>query len=150
MEALCTVLMDLPKAYDCVPHELLIAKIQCYGIDNESLRLLLGYLTNWKQKTKIGSSFSSWCNINRSVPQGSIFGPLLFDVFINGLFFTTKSEVCNFADDNVLYSYGRNLNHVFSNLKYDLKNVLHWFKIHSMKANPSKFQFMVLGVNNQP
>ena len=46
METLCTVLMDLPKAYDCVPHELLIAKIQCYGIDNESLRLLLCYLTD--------------------------------------------------------------------------------------------------------
>ena len=144
-----TILVDLSKAYDCIPHELLIAKLKCYGIGNGSLRLVLDYLTNRKQRTKIGSSFSSWCDINTGVPQGSTLGPLLFNIFINDLFFSiTKSEVCNFADDNTLYSCNKNLEHVFSNLKYDLRNVLDWFKINSMTANPGKFQFKVLGVKN--
>ena len=144
-----TVLMDLSKAYDCILHELLIGKLKCYGIGNGSLRLLLDYLTNRKQRTKIGSYFSSWYDINAGVPQGSILGPLLFNIFINDLFFSiTKSEVCNFGDDNTLYSCNKSLEHEFSNLKYDLKNVLDWFKINSMNANPSKFQFMVLGVKN--
>ena len=92
---------------------------------------------------------SSWCDINTGEPQISILGPILFNIFINDLFFfITKSEVCNFADDNILYSCNKNLEHVFSNLKYDLRNVLNWFKINSMKANPGKFQFMVLGVKN--
>ena len=104
-----------------------------------SLRLLLDYLTNRKQRTKIGSSFSSWYDINTGVPQGSIFGPLLFSKFINDLIFSiTKSKVCNFADDNTLYSCNKNLEHVFSNFKYDLRNVLNWFKINSVKTDPGK------------
>ena len=142
-----TILMDLFKAYDCIPHELLITKLKFCGIENGSLGLLLDYLTNRKQRTKIGSSFSSWCDINTGVPQGSILGPLLFNIFINDLFFSvTKSEVCNFADDDTLYSCNKDLEYAFSNLKYDLSNVLDWFKINSMKANPGKFQFMVLGI----
>ena len=122
--------MDLSKAYDYIPHELLIAKLKCYGIENRSLRLLLDYLTNRKQRTNIGSSFSPWCDINTGVPQGSILCPLLFNIFINDLFYLlTNSEVCNFADDNTLYSSNKNLKHVFSNLKYDLRNVLDWFKL---------------------
>ena len=140
-----TVLMDLSKAYHDIPHELLIAKLNSYGIENGSLRLLLDFLTNRKQRTKTGSSFSSCCDINTGVPQGSIIGPLLFNIFINDLFFSvTKSEVSNFADDNTLYSCNKNLKHVFSNLKYDLRNVLDWFKINSMKTNPGNIQFMVL------
>ena len=141
--------MDLSKAYDCTPHELLIAKLNCYGIYNGSLRLLLDYLTNRKQTTKIGSSFSLRCDINTGVPQGSILSPILFNIFINDLyFFITKSEVCNFADDNTLCSCNKHLEHAFSNLKYDPRNVLDCFKINSMKTNPGKFQFMLLGVKN--
>ena len=63
-------------------------------------------------------------------------------------FFTiTKSEVCNFADDNTLYSSNKDLDHVFSYLQYDLNNGLDCFKFNSFKANPDKFQFTVLGAN---
>ena len=141
-----TILMDLSKAYDCISHELLIAKLQCHGLDEISLKLILNYLTHRKQRTKIGSSFSSWFDTYIGVPQGSILGPLLFNIFINDLFLNViKSEVCNFADDNTLYSFDKKLDTIFSNLKYYLENVLSWFQANSLKANPSKFQFMILG-----
>ena len=63
------------------------------------------------------------------------------DLFLNVI----KSEVCNFADDNTLYSFDKKLDTIFSNLRYDLENVLSWFQVSSLKANPSKFQFMALG-----
>ena len=108
--------------------------------------MILGHLSCRKQRTKIGSSYSSWYDIDRGVPQGSVLGPLLFNIFINDLFFViTLSEVCNFADDNTLYSSNKELELVFRNLESDLNNVLAWFNINSLKANPGKFQFMVLG-----
>ena len=141
-----TILMDLSKAYDCISHELLVAKLECYGLDELSLKLVLDYLSNRKQRTKIGSSFSYWFDISVGVPQGSILGPLLLNIFINDLFFMIiRSDVCSFADDNTLYSCDKKLENIFVNLKIDLKNVLYWFQVNSLKANPGKFQFLILG-----
>ena len=65
-----TILMDLSKAYDCIHHNSLIAKLEYYGVDKTSLRLLLDYHTRRKQRIKISSSFSCWYDINTGVPQG--------------------------------------------------------------------------------
>ena len=71
--------------------------------------------------------------------------PLLFNIFINDLFLNViKSEVCNFADDSTLCSFDKKFDTIFSNLKYDLKNVLSWFQANFLKANRSKFQFVIL------
>ena len=137
--------MDLSKAYDCLPRDLSIAKLGACGLDRSSLRLLMDYLNSRKQRTKVGSSYSNWSEVKHGIPQGSILGPLLFNIFINDLFFVIeKSDICNFADDNTLYSSGANLKTVLENLEHDASNFLYWFKISSMKANPKKFQFMIL------
>ena len=141
-----SILMDLLKAYDCLPHDLLLAKLQAYGFSKESIRLFLSYLTNRTQRIKIGSTFSHWKNVLIGIPQGSIPGPLLFNIFMNDLFFfSAKCEICNFADDNNLYSCGMNLDNIFSNLMQDMENVYGWFIYKSMKANPDKFQSIILG-----
>ena len=141
-----TILMDLSKAYDCLPHDLLVAKLEAYGVGKAALNLTSNYLSHRKQRTKIGSSYSDWYEIVRDVPQGSILGPLLFNIFINDLFlFIEKANICNFADDNTIYSCTKNLETVLKNLEHDMINVSKWFKVNSMKANPKKFQFMILG-----
>ena len=133
-------------AYDCLPHDLLVAKLEAYGVGKAALNLISNYLSHRKQRTKIGSSYSDWYEIVRGVPQGSILGPLLFNIFINDLFlFIEKANICNFADDNSIYSCTKNLRTVLKNLKHDMINVSKWFKVNSMKANPKKFQFMILG-----
>ena len=122
-----TILMDLSKAYDCLPHNLLIAKLGAYGLDRSSLRQLnLSHLSKskWypnssKQRTKVGSSYSNWSDIKRGISQDSILGPLLFNIFTNDLFFVIEqSHICNFADDdNNLYSCELNLKTVLENLE---------------------------------
>ena len=147
-----TILIDLSKAYDCLPHDLLVAKFEAYGIDKTGLSLIYDYLSNRKQRTKINSSYSGWYNIVRGVPRGSILGPLLFNVFINDLFlFIERTNICNLADDNTIYSCQCDLKTILKDLRYDMVNLLRWFKENSMKANPKKFQFMILGkTSRQP
>ena len=84
------VFTDLLKAFDCISHELLIAKLNAYRFDVKSLKFILAYFTNRKQKTKIGSSFSDFLNILFGVPQGSILGPLLFIIYICGIWNITQ------------------------------------------------------------
>ena len=75
--------MDLSKAYNCLPRDLIIAKLEAYGFDKSSLKLLYSYLTNRKQRVKVGSSLSEWINIYLGVSQGLILGPLIFNLFLN-------------------------------------------------------------------
>ena len=83
----CSILMDLSKAYDCLPHDLLLAKLQACGFSKESIILFLSYLTHHTQRIKTGSTFSDWTNILKDILQGSILGTLLFNIFINNLSF---------------------------------------------------------------
>ena len=133
--------MDLSKAYDCLPHDLLIIKFKAYGFDFNTLCLLYSYLDCRHQRVKIGFLNSIAKTLKIGIPQGSVLGPLLFNIFINDLFFMKlNSEICNFADDNTLYSCGKDLNEVVTNLEIDLSRLFKWF------ANPKKLQLMFLGL----
>ena len=136
--------MDLSKAFDCLPHGLLIAKLHAYGFSESSCELLASYLTDRNQRVKIGNTRSDWLPLSKGVPQGSILGPLLFNVFMNDLFyFIERCLLYNYADDNFLSKAARHINELLLDLKHDSKITTTWFRDNGMQANPSKFQFMV-------
>ena len=112
------LLTDLSKAFDCLSHDLLIAKLNAYGFSTVALRLVQNYLSNRKQRTKINSDFSSWEEILFGVPQGSILGPLLFNTFLCDLFFImSETDLASYAVDNKPYVVGNNIEDVINNLQ---------------------------------
>ena len=138
------ILTDLTKAFDCLNHDLLLVKLKAYGFDNHSLKFIQSYLRERRQRTKVGSSFSSWQEIKFGVPQGSILGPLLFNIFLNDIFyFTGYAMVTNYADGNTIYSINDDIQHLLKTLETETSVLLKWFKDNEMKANADKCHLLV-------
>ena len=142
------VLMDLSKAFDCVPHDLLIAKLHAYKLDMNTLILFYSYLKNRQQCVKINNVFSSLMVLVSGVPQGSILGPILFNIFINDLVYFIKSDLGNYADDNTISDGAYNIPDLIQILEDESNNAIEWFKCNQMIVNPDKFQAIILSRNS--
>ena len=100
--------MDLSKAFDCIPHELLIVKVDAYGFSKNALTLSFSYLKRRKQCFQINNTYSIFQLLLSGVPQGSILGLILFNLFMDDLFMYIKnSDLHNFADDNTISCVSR-------------------------------------------
>ena len=97
------MLMDLSKAFDSLPHELIIAKLKAYGMKEEGCAFVWAYLSKRKQRVKLSGRASDWMELLKGVPQGSILGPIFFNIFMNDIYATiTRSSLYNYADDNTI------------------------------------------------
>ena len=138
------LLTDLSKAFDCLRHDLLIAKLAAYGFDQPSLCFIFSYLSGRTQRTKVNNAYSSYTDIKYGVPQGSILGPLLFNIDICDLFlWDYKCDIASYADDNTPYTSDISLNLVLEKLESSTHDLFRWFKENHMKANPDKCHLLV-------
>ena len=140
------ILMDLSKAFDTINHELLIAKLHAYGFSKNSLLLIFSYLSDRWQRTKVNLNFSNWIELLQGVPQGSVLGPLLFNIYLNDLFYILKdANICNFADDTTPFVCDLNLKTVMEKLESHSEIAITWFECNYMKLNTDKCHLLVSG-----
>ena len=130
------LLMDVSKAFDCLSHELQIAILSAYGFSPSALRLIHSYLSERKQRVKINGSFSAWRETMIGVRQGSVLGPLLFNIYINDLFmFVKDAQICNYADDTTIYACDINIESVMKTLESDALKIAEWFPNNCKRLN---------------
>ena len=140
------VLTDLSKTFDCLNHELLMAKLNAFGFSRPALLFIHSYLTNRKQRVKVNGSFSTWTKTLLGVPQGSVLGPLLFNIYLNDLLmFLEETKVCNYADDTNIYACDPKIEAVIAHLEHDALNLTKWFPNNFMKLNEDKCLSMFFG-----
>ena len=110
------ILTDLSKAFDCILHDLLIAKLAAHGFDYQSLRIMESFLSNIQYRTKINNAFSRHSEIIYGVPQGSILGPLLLNIYLCDIFFNIiECDIVSYTDDNTPHNFDFSLGNVISN-----------------------------------
>ena len=136
--------MDLWKAFDCFPHDLLVAKLEASGLDSKTLKLMLSYLSGHIQCVKMRKNFSLSKLILSDIPQESILEPILFNIFMNNIFFLLGSDLRNFADDNTVTAVAETIQDLINSLDVKITNAIEWMKDNDMIANSNKFKAIVL------
>ena len=138
------LLTDLSKAFDCLRHDLSIAKLASYAFDLPSLCFIFSYLSDRTQRTNVKNANTSYIDIKYDVPQGSILGPLLFNIDICSLFlWDYKWDIASYADDNTPYTSDISLILILEKLESSTHDLFRWFRENDMKANSDKCHLLV-------
>ena len=140
------VYLDIKKAFDTVNHDILLKKLEMYGLGESALALLRNYLTDRTQKCNLQGMLSKQRKITCGIPQGSILGPLLFTIYINDLPNCLKHTTPRmFADDTSLTAAGETLNEIEKRANEDLKNVRNWLSANKLNLNIAKTEYVLIG-----
>ena len=140
--------LDLAKVFDSLNHDILLDKLSYYGVNGTAKTLLKSYLSGRKQYVKIDEVKSSIQTIKTGVPQGSIVGPLLFNIFINDIINSSrKFNLILYADDttlnSTLESFGRTTDEIQSSIIIELQKICKWLDLNKLSLNVTKSKFML-------
>ena len=142
------IFWDLKKAFDLVPHDILLSNLKKVGIRGSELKWFGSYLKNRTQFVNIGNSRSSTKETSSGVPQGSVLGPILFIIFFNDLPNCCRLRALIFADDTTLLASGENLDDLIDFVNSELHKLVTWFRANRMCLHPEKTKFIVFHSND--
>ena len=135
------VLTDLSKAFDCIHHDLLVAKLDAYSFNRDTVAYIYSYLKNRKQFVRINGTQSYFGDIISGVTQGLILGPVLYNLFFNDFFyFILLATAHNFADEHTLACYSKIIQELVGSLESECEVALNWFNENKMIVNPGKLK----------
>ena len=140
----CAIFLDLAKAFDCVSHDILLRKLEKYGIRGNVLKLFRSYLSGRSQFVKLDNTVSSFIDVVFGVPQGSILGPLLFLIYINDLPEASEFFIRLFADDTFLCAQDSEIWRLENKVNLELEKVYHWLVANRLTLNYDKCKFMII------
>ena len=146
-KAVDLVYLDFRKAFDKVPHERLMVKVDAHGIQGDAARWIRNWLAGLRQRVCINQSYSNWAPVTSGVPHGSVLGQLLFLIYINDLDTNIVSKMSKFADDTKLYHRARNHDHLME-LQENINKLVEWVNKWQMSFNVDKCYVMHIGHNN--
>ena len=137
--------LDVSKAFDCIQHDLLIAKMSAYGFSMDTLVFTYSYLKRKKQNVKLNDIESLLKLLVSGVPQASILGLILINLFINDLFlFIKKTNLANFVDDKTIFAASKDMASLLEELKFESEGAINWFETNHVFSNPDKVQTIVV------
>ena len=140
--------LDLKKAFDKVPHDILIEKVRGIGIGKELADWIENWLKDRSQKVAVNGCFSQWEQVGSGVPQGSVLGPLLFTIFVNDMEQDIINSLLKFADDTKIWGKVNDLEEA-KLMQDDLNKIGNWSRNNLMPFNVDKCRVMHLGRNNK-
>ena len=146
--------IDLSKAFDSLQHDILLEKLAHYGLTNKAIALLKSYLSNRKQYVQLSDVRSSVRPISVGVPQGSILGPLLLNIFINDIVkSSTKFNFILYADDTTLNStldsFGQDEVEIQNTIVSELQNIFKWLDVNRLCLNVAQSKFMLFHMSQK-
>jgi hypothetical protein len=138
------ILCDLSKAFDVISHEILLRKLNYYGIRGNVNSWFESYLSHRKQFVELDNHKSASKSIVCGVPQGSILGPLLYLIYVNDIGNSCEGNILSFADDTTLYMSNSNLNKLFSDVNIQINNLFQWFCANKLSLNANKTKYILI------
>jgi len=143
--------LDMSKAFDSIKHETLLKKMELYGIRGIVLKWLKCHVTNRSIKVMFKESLSEKYDVKFGTPQGSVLGPLMYNILSNDMPKCLKfSRAVMFADDTTIYVTGRNVRFLYRKINEDLKKITQWFKDNSLSLNIEKTSYILFkNMNNR-